>query len=194
MSRRGLRDLAAGKPVNPSDPDAWRTRDEAALGVLRRHGVTRTNPAHLTTTAVDALIAGQIEADRAAGLDWTTVTVPAGRLDEQLRRAHDRLPIDLSDPGVFAHVGAQRRALATRLGLAAAQADDLSRWALACPGQFDPSDLRCWRIASATWLALADEQLDPVEHVERPVGLFVVPAVNAGGWRLSPCSRSTRSA
>ena len=67
-----------------------------------------------------------------------------------------------------------------------AQADDLSRWALACPGQFDASDLRCWRIASASWLALADEQLDPVDRVERPVGLFVVPALTGGGWQLSP--------
>ena len=178
LSWRALRALAADQPVDPSDPDAWRTRDEAALGVLRRHGLTRTNPGHLTITAVDALIAGQAAADRAAGLDWTTVTAPASRLDEALRRAHARLPIDLSDPGVFAHVGAQRRALAARLGLAAGQADDLSRWALACPGQFDASDLRCWRIASASWLALADEQLDPVDRVERPVGLFVVPAAH----------------
>ena len=186
LSWRALRALAADQPVDPSDPDAWRTRDEAALGVLRRHGLTRTNPGHLTITAVDTLIAGQAAADRAAGLDWTTVTAPASRLDEALRRAHTRLPIDLSDPGVFAHVGAQRRALAARLGLAAGQADDLSRWALACPGQFDASDLRCWRIASASWLALADEQLDPVDRVERPVGVFVVPALTGGGWQLSP--------
>ena len=68
LSWRALRALAADQPVDPSDPDAWRTRDEAALGVLRRHGLTRTNPGHLTITAVDALIAGQAAADRAAGL------------------------------------------------------------------------------------------------------------------------------
>ena len=66
------------------------------------------------------------------------------------------------------------------------QADDLSRWVLAHPEQFDASDLRCWRIGSDTWLALADERLEPVGTVERPVGLFVVPAVYAEGWQLVP--------
>src|SRR5919201_62731 len=61
-----------------------------------------------------------------------------------------------------------------------------SRWVLAHPDAFDPSDLRCWRIASPTWLALADEQLDPVDRVERPVGMFVVPALAAEGWQLIP--------
>ena len=186
LSWRALRELAANRPVDPSDPDAWRTRDEAALGVLRRHAITRTNPGHLALTAITALIDGQAAADRAAGLDWTTLTIPANRLDEKLRRAHARPPIDLSDPSVFAHVGAQRHALAHRLGLPAGQADDLSRWALSRPEQFDPSDLRCWRIASQTWLALADEQLEPVDRVERPVGLFVAPALKGRGWQLAP--------
>ena len=186
LSWRALRELAANRPVDPNDPDAWRTRDEAALGVLRRHGITRTNPGHLALTAITALIDGQAAADRAAGLDWTTLTTPANRLDEKLRRAHARAPIDLTDPVVFAHVGAQRQALAHRLGLPAGQADDLSRWALSRPEQFDPSDLRCWRIASQTWLALADEQLEPVEGVERPVGLFVAPALKGHGWQLTP--------
>ena len=186
LSWRALRDLAANRPVNPNDSDAWRTRDEAALGVLRRHGITRTNPGQLALTAVTALIDGQAAADHAAGLDWATITTPAHRLDEALRRAHARLPIDLTDPAVFAQVSAQRHALAGRLGLPAAQADDLSRWALACPDQFDHADLRCWRIASQTWLALADEQLDRVEHVDRPVGLFVAPALKDHGWQLSP--------
>jgi hypothetical protein len=66
------------------------------------------------------------------------------------------------------------------------QADDLSRWALAHLEQFDAGDLRCWRIGSDTWLALADERLDPVERVNRPVGLFVVPALYAEGWQLMP--------
>ena len=186
LSWRALRELAANQPVDPSDPDAWRTRDEAALGVLRRHGITRTNPGRLALTAITALIDGQAAADRDAGLDWTTVTVPANRLDEALRRAHARLPIDLSDPVVFAHVGAQRQALAHRLGLPAGRADDLSRWALSRPDAFDPGDLRCWRIASETWLALAGEQLEPVDGVGRPVGLFVAPALRGQGWQLAP--------
>ena len=66
------------------------------------------------------------------------------------------------------------------------QADDLSRWALAHPEQFDAGDLRCWRIGSDTWLALADERLEPVGTVQRPVGLFVVPALYAEGWQLMP--------
>jgi hypothetical protein len=56
---------------------------------------------------------------------------------------------------------------------------------LAHPDEFDTGDLRCWRIASATWLARADEQLAPVGDVEQPVGVFVVPAVRGSeGWQL----------
>ncbi len=80
----------------------------------------------------------------------------------------------------------QRRALAGRLGLAADKADDLSRWALAYPAEFDAEDLRCWRIGSRTWLELADEQLDTIGDVQRPVGLFVAPALRTEGWQLSP--------
>ena len=186
LSWRSLRALADNRPVNPNDPDAWRTRDEAALGVLRRHGVTGTNPGHLNLTAISALIDGQARGDHDAGLDWSAVTTPVNGLDEALRRAHTRLPIDLTDPRLFSHVGAQRHALAASLGLPVAQADDLSRWALACPEQFDPTDLRCWRIASDTWLTVADEQLDPVERVERPVAVFVAPTLKGEGWQLAP--------
>ena len=57
---------------------------------------------------------------------------------------------------------------------------------LAYPDEFDPEDLRCWRIGSTTWLALADEQLDTIERVQRPVGLFVAPAIRTEGWQLTP--------
>ena len=182
-----LRRLADNQPVDPNDPDAWRSRDEHAQAVLRRHGLTRLNAGRLTMAAVSALIDGQARADRDAGLDWTTITVPAARLDERLRRAHARLPIALDDPAVYAHRDDQRRALADRLAVGRTQADDLSRWVLAHPDAFDASDLRCWRIASPTWLALADEQLDPVDRVQRPVGMFVVPALRAAdGWQLIP--------
>ena len=87
---------------------------------------------------------------------------------------------------MFGDVGAQRRALATRLGLPAGQADDLSRWVLAHPDQFDPDQLRCWRIASPTWLAVAGEQLEAVDRVGRPVALFVMPAARGEGWQLTP--------
>ena len=73
------------------------------------------------------------------------------------------------------------------LGVSDEQADDLSRWVLAHPDQFHPEDLRCWRIGSRTWLELCDEQLPAVDRVERPVGLFVLPAVHASdGWQLTP--------
>jgi len=135
----------------------WASRDEQAQGVLRRHGLTTVRASRLTLTAVNRLIDGQAASDRDAAVDWSTLTVPASRLDEPLRRAHARLPIDLSDPTVYIHRDDQRRALAGRLGLAADKADDLSRWALAYPDDSDAEDLRCRRIGSATWVALADE-------------------------------------
>ena len=185
LSRRALVRLANNEPVDPNDRDAWRTADEHAQAVLRRHGIT-LNPRHLTLAAIQALTDGQARADTDAGLDWTRITAPASQLDEKLRRAHATLPVDLSDPAVFGDVGPQRRALATRLGLPAGQADDLSRWVLAHPDQFDPSELRCWRIASPTWLRVAGEQLEAVDRVERPVALFVMPAVRGEGWQLTP--------
>jgi hypothetical protein len=186
LSRRALLRLAANEPVDVNDPDMWASRDEQAQAVLRRHGLTTVDAGRLSMAAVNALLDGQAAADREAGLEWSRLTVPANRLDEPLRRAHARLPIDLSDPSVYAYVHDQRRALAGRLGLPGGQADDLSRWALSYPDEFDPEDLRCWRIGSPTWLALADEQLDSVERVQRPVGLFVAPAIRTEGWQLTP--------
>ena len=185
LSWRALVMLAKNEPVDPNDPDAWRTADEHAHAVLRRHGIT-LNPRHLTLAAIQALTDGQARADTDAGLDWTRVTAPANGLDEGLRRAHAKLPVDVSDPVVFGDVGAQRRALAARLGLPAGQADDLSRWVLSHPDQFDPIQLRCWRIASPTWLAVAGEELKAVDRVGRPVALFVMPATRGDGWQLTP--------
>jgi len=173
LSWRALVELAKNEPVDPNDRDAWRTADEHARAALRRHSIT-LNPRHLTLAAIQALIDGQSRRDTDVGLDWTRITAPASHLDERLRQAHATLPVDLSDPAVFGDVGAQRRALATRLGLPTGQADDLSRWVLAHPDQFDPAQLRCWRIASPTWLAVAGEQLDAVDWV-------------GGRWRCSSC-------
>ena len=185
LSWRALVRLANNEPVDPNNRDAWQTADEHAQAVLRRHGIT-LNPRHLTLAAIQALIDGQSRADTDAGLDWTRVTAPASRLDEKLRRAHATLAVDLSDPAVFGDVGAQRRALAARLGLPTGQTDDLSRWVLAHPHQFDPSELRSWRIASPTWLQVAGEHLEEVDRVERPVALFVMPAARGEGWQLTP--------
>jgi hypothetical protein len=187
LTSQALTRLADDQPLDPNDPDAWRSRDAHAQGVLHRHGRGATSATRLTSTAITALIDGQAQADRNAGLDWTAITYPARLLDERLRRAHERLPIALEDPSVWAYAPDQRRALANRLGFEERMADDLSRWVLAHPDAFDAADLRCWRIGSGSWLALADEQLAPVGKVERPVGLFVVPALKAAdGWQLVP--------
>ena len=186
LSWRALTRLAANAPVEPNDPDSWRSPDAHAQIVLRRHGITALDPTRLTMEAVRALIDGQARADRDAGLDWTRLDVPAAQLEAALRRAHARLPIALEDPAIYAYRDDQRRVLAARLGVPAEQASDLSRWLLAHPDAFELDDLRCWRIASATWLALAAEQLPAVERVERPVGLFLAPAERGEGWQLAP--------
>jgi hypothetical protein len=100
LSWRALAALARNEPVDPNDGDAWRTADVHAQAVLRRHGIT-LNPRHLTVDAIQAVTGGQARADHDAGLDWTKIIVPPSRLDEQLRRAHARLAINLSDPAVF---------------------------------------------------------------------------------------------
>ena len=187
LTVRTLERLAANEPVDPNDPDAWRSRDAHAQAVLHRHGKGKLSATRLTSAAITALIDGQAAADRDAGLDWSTVTTPASTLDERLARAHATLPVDLDDPRVWAYQLDQRRALARPLGLDDHRADDLSRWVLANPSQFDAGDLRCWRIGSDTWLSLAGEQLGAVGKVERPVGVFVVPAMGSSdGWQLMP--------
>ena len=178
--------LAHDEPVDPNDGDAWSSRDQHAHAILRRHGITRVAPTRLTLQAIGRLIDGQAAADRAAGLDWTRVTVPAHELDAPLARAHEQLPIDLDDPRVWCRRPDQRAALARRRGLPEHQIDDLSRGALEQPDAFDAEDLRCWRIASPTWLRLAEHRLPAVARVERPVGVLVVPAVTAAGWQLTP--------
>ena len=187
LTARGLERLARNEPVDPNDPEIWRSRDAHAQAVLHRHGLGKASAPRLTSSAITALVDAQAQADRDAGLDWSSVTVPARVLDGRLARAHERLPIALEDPTVWAYPLDQRRALAGRLGFNERRADDLSRWVLAHPGEFDAADLRCWRIGSDSWLALAGEQLAPVEKVERPVGLFVVPALSTrDGWQLMP--------
>jgi hypothetical protein len=187
LTFRTLERLATNEPVDPNDPGGWRNRDAHAQAVLHRHGKGKLSATRLTSAAITALINGQVAADHDAGLDWSTVTTPASTLDERLARAHATLPVDLDDPRVWAYQLDQRRVLARPLGLDDHLADDLSRWLLANPGQFDAGDLRCWRIGSDTWLSLAGEQLGTVGIVERPVGVFVVPAMGSSdGWQLTP--------
>ena len=91
LSGRALVLLAKNEPVDPNDRDAWRTADEHARAVLRRHGIA-LNPRHLTLAAIQALIDGQVCADTDAGLDWTRITAPASQLDEKLRRCARHAP------------------------------------------------------------------------------------------------------
>jgi Helicase conserved C-terminal domain len=187
LTSQALARLARNEPIDPNDPDAWRSRDAHAQAILHRHGVGATSATRLTSSAITALIDGQAQADRDAGLDWTTVAIPPGLLDEALKSAHRRLPIALEDPDVWDYSLDQRRALAGRLGYDDRRADDLSRWVLAHPDAFEPADLRCWRIGSRSWFALAVEQLEPIGDVDRPVGVFVLPALKASdGWQLTP--------
>lgn len=178
-----LFELAANRPIDPNDSSAWIDSDAHAAAVLRRHGITDIRLTRLQLHAIRQLAAGQAEQDARAGLDWSRARVET--LDEQLQQAHAQLPIDLDDPGVWVSAADRRRAVARRLGLNAAVADDLSRWALAHLERFDATDLRSWRIASPSWLALADEQLPAVSSVDRPVGVFLAPAPG-GSWELTP--------
>ena len=179
--------LAGNEPLDPNDPEVWRSRDAHGQAVLHRHGEGTVSASRLTSAAIAALIDGQALADREAGLDWDRVTVPASALDERLRGAHARLPISLEDPRVWAYQLDQRRALAGPLELEGDRVDDLSRWVLGRPDEFDAADLRCWRIGSDSWLSLAGKRLGSVGTVERPVGVFVVPALGSSdGWQLVP--------
>src|SRR4051812_24166192 len=94
--RAGARlELASDHPIDPNETHSWISSDGHACAVLRRHGVMDVSPARLALRAVGQLIAGKVERDRAAGLDWSRVARPASVLDEQLGAAHARLPIVL---------------------------------------------------------------------------------------------------
>jgi hypothetical protein len=188
LHSRALRRLAANRPVDPNDTEVWRSSDAHATAVLRRHNVTTLDSVKLSDRAIRELIAGQRDADRRAGLDWTVLHDPPTLIDDRLQEAHRVLPIDLGDPRMWKWPEDQRRVLADALHVAPELAGDLSRWTLAHPDRFEERLLRCWRIASATWLRLAAEQLDPVGVVGRPVGVFLAPAPAAReGWCLEPC-------
>ena len=160
-----LRRLADNQPVDPNDPDAWRSRDEHAQAVLRRHGLTRLNAApadHGRGRRTDRR-PGPRRPRRRPGLDHGSPSPPRGstqRCGAPTPGCRSRSTTPPSTP--TATTSAARSPPGS--GSAGEQADDLSRWVLAHPDAFDAGDLRCWRIASPTWLALADEQLDPVDR------------------------------
>ena len=186
LAWRALVRLAANEPVDPNDRDSWQSTDSLGRAILARHGLADGGVGQLSLVAVELLARRQRQADQDAGLDWSVVTAPVEQLDDRLKQACQAAPVDLTDPRLYAHRSDQRVHLAARFGLAAGQADDLSRWSLEHPDSFDAEDLRSWRIASDTWLSLADQQLEPVDRVDRPVGLFVVPDLRGRGWQLVP--------
>ena len=118
LTPQALTRLAENQPIDPNDPDTWRSRDAHAEAVLRRHRLASINASRLTSTAIEC-------ADRrpsAAPTEkrgWTGPTLAGGEseLDERLRRAHVELPVNLDDPHVWAYRTDQRRVLASRLGL-----------------------------------------------------------------------------
>ena len=181
-----LRRMIKGHAIDPNDPLTWLSDISHATGVLRRHAITHVDAHKLTAAARDALASGQRRADEAAGIDWQTLHDEPNSIDAAVRAATTTLPIDLADPAAWRWPEDQRRVLADRVGIDADRADELSRWALAHPGAFDAGQLRCWRIGSGSWLALARDQISQAERVERPVGLFLSPHPH-GGWVLSPC-------
>jgi superfamily II DNA or RNA helicase len=196
LREKAISTLADNKPVDPNAPETWRSEYDHATAVLRRHGITRMTD-RLTLPARSTPTAGQADLDREAGIDWTRLHQPLTRLDQMLRRAHRALPLDLTDPQVFIYDEDRRRAAARKLDVAEHHAEDLSRWALDHIDEFDPTDLRSWRIASPTWLELAEAVLPAVDRVERPVAAFVVPEVvktkngrrpvsPGAGWQLIP--------
>ncbi len=182
-----LRRMVKGQPIDPNDPVTWLSDISHATAVLRRHAITGVDPYKLTADARQALADGQRDADHQAGLDWGTLHPDPKTVDALVRAANTTgLAIDLRHPQVWKWPEDQRRVLADRVGVDPDEADDLSRWTLANPDRFDTGQLRCWRIGSRSWLALAGEQIADVEQVARPVGLFVSPHP-AGGWVLTPC-------
>ena len=185
MRTSALKRLAANRPVDPNDRLTWQSADAHVTSVLRRHGL-HIKAKDLADRAAWALVDGQRKADEDAGLDWLTLHDPARLIDQPLAEANRVLPIDLGDPAVWWHPEAQRTVLARRLGIDVGVAEELSHWALANASSFEADTLRSWRIASPTWLRLADEQLGPVGTVDRPVGVFIAPSSNAKGWCLRP--------
>jgi hypothetical protein len=127
LSWQALVRLAHNEPVDPNDRDAWRTTDEHAQAVLRRHAIT-LNPRHLTLAAIQALTDGQSRADTDAGLDWTQIAAPAARRahHHHLRRAVRHHPAGGRRAGdqPAAHAQARRREGDTRRRRATAGAHD----------------------------------------------------------------------
>ena len=182
-----LRALAVNRPVDPNDPDVWRSRDEHAQAVLRRHGLAQLSAGRLTLAAINELIAGQARADRDAGLDWSTVTAPPAWLDERLRRANaDAADLARRASRVRAPRRSTARAVANARRIRRAGGRPVALGARP-PRRVPARRFALLAVGSRTWLLLCDAQLPAVDRVQRPVGLFVLPAAHAtDGWQLTP--------
>ena len=200
LSWPALAALARGEPVDPNRPSSWAHPDAHARAVLARHGVSDVRAEQLTMAAIGALIEGQARADREAGVDWSAT--PGGAPEPAaLARAHARLPLDSRRPGrLRARSRPAARARRAARCRARRRRRSLALGARPTRTRSTPGDLRCWRIASPRWLALADEQLGPVGRVERPVGLLLragrpasrLAADPGAHRRRDPTARRTR--
>ena len=164
LTFRTLERLAAQRAGRPQRPGrVAQPRRAGAGGASPPRPRPKLTATRLTSAAIAALIDGQAVADRDAGLDWSTVATPASALDERLgARPRDgcRSTSTTRRCGRTSSISGARSP--ARSGSTSDLADDLSRWVLANPSQFDAGDLRCWRIGSDTWLSLAGERLGAV--------------------------------
>jgi hypothetical protein len=187
LSANAVRALARNEPVDPNLTSTWVGRRAHAEAVLRRHGLSKTNAYALADAALDQLIADQADSDRAAGLDWRKLTVPAADLDARLRSARGNLGVDLDHPDSWSEPKAKRAALARRAGIDPVRASQISRWAVEHVDEFDPDQLSGWEVGSETWRSLAWAHVTIPEQIEHPVGVYLTPDFRQdGAWRLGP--------
>ena len=142
----------AGRPQRPRRVE--QPRRSTPHAILRRHGITGVDadrPDARGDRAPDRRPGGR----RPRRPAWTGRASPSRRatLDAALARAHARLPIDLDDPGVWCRRADQRaRARPPARARPAARPTTSRAGRSRSRDAFDADDLRCWRIASATWL------------------------------------------
>jgi hypothetical protein len=186
LSEHARRALIDGRPVDPNDPDTWKSRFAHTQAVLRRHNLHHISPDRLTANARQAVRDSQREADQAAAINWSAVSAPDPQLDRALKTAHATPPIDLSQPGTWVRNSDRTNALAGLLGIDARTAEELSPLVQENPECFDTNAAASWLIATPNWLRIASEQVDVPAWVQRPVGLFLTPDARSGGWVLTP--------
>jgi hypothetical protein len=184
--RRQVRDRR--KPLRCQQSVGLRVhgREHGRQDVVRRIGRPVAGGVDRVAGAVWAtgLVVDQARPDAGKHRDRSFAGVGLGDLAPDAHRPRRQVGIVAEQAAELGHAHAEQQQVLDDRAARDVVAVGLSRWVLAHPDAFDAADLRCWRIASPTWLRLADEQLPPVANVQRPVGVFVVPARD--GWQLVP--------